>query len=152
MLPRSCYKLRIHEGHVNGPADSDIQLASRKCTMPHVPQVPSLLQTDYRRACRCDQMNISHHHTCWTSAPVASHSAEMELMEEILCARKALAVSLDSSADHRLAHRMRSSGIQCSYTLFRTFTALLPLSVSFPPIRTCSQQMRCEVSKATVCG
>ena len=75
--------------------------------------------------------------TCCTSAPVASHNAEMELMEEMRCARKALAVSLDSSADHRLAHRIRSSGIQCSYTLFRTFTALAPLSVSLPPMSTC---------------
>lgn len=109
-------------------------------------------QQEHFSACQCDQLNISCLHTCCTSAPVASHSAEMELMEEILCARKALAVSLDSSADHRLAHRMRSSGIQCSYTLFRTFTALLPLSVSFPPMRTCRRQLRCEVSKAILCN
>lgn len=109
-------------------------------------------QQDHCSACHYDQLNISHHHTCCTSAPVASHRAEMELMDEILCARKALAVSLDSSADHRLAHRIRSSGIQCSYTLFRTFTALLPLSVSFPPMRTCSRQFRCEVSKASLCN
>ena len=76
--------------------------------------------------------------TCCTSAPVASQSAEMELMEEMRCARKALAVSLDSSADHRLAFRMRSVGIQCSYTLASTLIARCPLSVSFPPIRTCA--------------
>ena len=75
--------------------------------------------------------------TCCTSAPVASQSAEMELMEEMRCARKAFAVSLDSSADHRLAHRMRSTGIQCSYTLLSTPIARCPLSVSFPPISTC---------------
>ena len=40
--------------------------------------------------------------TSCTSAPVVSHSAEMELMEEMRWARKALAVSLDSSDDHRL--------------------------------------------------
>ncbi len=53
-------------------------------------------------------------HTCCTSAPVASHRAEMALMEEILWARKALAVSLASSADQRFAVRMRSVGIQCA--------------------------------------
>ena len=53
-------------------------------------------------------------------------------MEEMRCARKAFAVSLDSSADHRFAHRMRSSGIQCSYTLLSTPIARCPLSVSFP--------------------
>ena len=40
-----------------------------------------------------------------TSAPVTSHSAEMELIDEMRWARKAFAVSLDSSAD--LAERGR---------------------------------------------
>ena len=48
---------------------------------------------------------------------MASQSAEMELTEDMRCASMALAVSLDSSADHRLVHRMRSLGTQCSYTL-----------------------------------
>ncbi len=48
---------------------------------------------------------------------MASQSAEIELTEEMRCANMALAVSLDSSADHRLVHRMRSFGTQCSYTL-----------------------------------
>ena len=47
-----------------------------------------------------------------TSAPVASQSAEMELMEEMRCASIAFAVSLESSADHKLEHRMRSVGTQ----------------------------------------
>jgi hypothetical protein len=37
----------------------------------------------------------------------------MVLMEVMRWARKALAVSLDSSADHRPVHRTLSSGIQC---------------------------------------
>ena len=74
---------------------------------------------------------------CCTSAPVASQSAEMVLTEEMRCASIALAVSLDSSALHRLVHRMRSSGTQCWYTLFSTASARCPLSVSFPPISTC---------------
>ena len=47
---------------------------------------------------------------CCTSAPVASHSAEMELMDEIRCASMALAVSLVNSADQRLVSRIRSRG------------------------------------------
>ncbi len=47
-----------------------------------------------------------------TSASVASHSAEMALMELTRCARKALAVSLESSADQTLLVRIRSRGIQ----------------------------------------
>ena len=79
---------------------------------------------------------------CCTSAPVASHSAEMVLTEEMRCASIALAVSLDSSALHRLVHRMRSSGTQCWYTLFSTASARCPLSVSFPPISTCAMRVR----------
>ena len=62
----------------------------------------------------------------------------MELMEEMRCASMALAVSFDSSALHRLAHRMRSSGIQWLYTLLSTSIARCPLSVSLPPISTCT--------------
>ena len=83
-------------------------------------------------------------HTCCTSAPVASHRAEMELMEEMRCARKALAVSFDSSALHRLAVRILSSGTQCWYTLFSTLTACLPLGVSLPPISTWIIPVRSE--------
>lgn len=44
--------------------------------------------------------------------PVASQSAEMELMDEMRCASIALAVSLPSSADQRLVQMMRSVGTQ----------------------------------------
>merc|ERR1719230_2338255 len=40
--------------------------------------------------------------TSVTLAPVTSHNAEIELIEEMRCARKALAVSFESSADHKL--------------------------------------------------
>jgi len=50
-----------------------------------------------------------------TFAPVASQRAEMELIDEMRCARNAFAVSFDSSADHRLVVTMRSFGTQCSY-------------------------------------
>lgn len=67
---------------------------------------------------------IAHGAGTWPAAaarhpPVASQSAEMEFMEEMRCASMALAVSLASSADHRLARRMRSWGTQCAYTLQR---------------------------------
>ena len=50
--------------------------------------------------------------TSSTSAPVASQSAEMALIEEMRCARKALATSFDSSLDQTLVVRMRSRGTQ----------------------------------------
>ena len=50
--------------------------------------------------------------TSSTSAPVASQSAEMELMEEMRWARKALATSLESSEDQRLVVMIRSRGTQ----------------------------------------
>ena len=49
-----------------------------------------------------------------TSASVASHRAEMLLMELTRWARKALAVSLESSLDHRFVVRMRSRGTQAA--------------------------------------
>lgn len=61
----------------------------------------------------------------------------MALTDEMRCASMALAVSLASSADHRLLVRMRSSGIQCAYTRLSASIALRPLSVSWhPPIST----------------
>ena len=60
-----------------------------------------------------------------TSALVASQSADIALMEEMRCARKAFAASLESSADHRLARRMRSWGTQLAYTSARASTAAL---------------------------
>mmetsp|Transcript_3739 Transcript_3739/g.10715 ORF Transcript_3739/g.10715 Transcript_3739/m.10715 type:complete len:231 (-) Transcript_3739:399-1091(-) len=80
--------------------------------------------------------------TCWMSAPVASQRAEIELTEDILWASMALAVSFDSSADHRFVFRMRSSGIQWAYTDASTSIAFAPLLVSFPPMSTRSGQLR----------
>lgn len=52
--------------------------------------------------------------TSFTSAPVASQMAEMALMEEILCARKALAASFDNSELQVLVVIILSRGTQCS--------------------------------------
>merc|ERR1719238_1944029 len=51
-----------------------------------------------------------------TLAPVASQMADMALMLETRCARKAFAASLDSSEDHVLVVTMCSLGTQYSYT------------------------------------
>ena len=48
--------------------------------------------------------------TSETSAPVTSHKAEIELIDEMRWARKAFAVSFESSADHRLVVRTCSVG------------------------------------------
>ena len=61
--------------------------------------------------------------TCWTSAPVASQSALMALMEEMRCAKNAFAASFESSADHKLAVRMFSFGTQLEYTPTSASTA-----------------------------
>ena len=53
--------------------------------------------------------------TSSTSAPVTSQSSEMELMEDTRWARKALAVNLDSSEDHKLVVKIFSSGTQAAY-------------------------------------
>src|SRR5438045_8296209 len=74
--------------------------------------------------------------TSSTSAPVASHNAEIELIDEIRCARNALATSLDSSEDHKLVVKIRSRGTQRAYTSTRDFTAASPSVVRSPPIRT----------------
>jgi hypothetical protein len=50
--------------------------------------------------------------TSSTSAPVASQSAEIELIDEMRCARNALATSLESSDDQRLVVMIRSRGTQ----------------------------------------
>jgi hypothetical protein len=49
-----------------------------------------------------------------TSAPVASQTADRELMLEMRCARNALAASLDSSDDHVFMVTILELGIQCS--------------------------------------
>ena len=50
--------------------------------------------------------------TSSTSAPVDSQRAEIELIDEMRWARKALATSFESSDDHRLVVTMRSRGTQ----------------------------------------
>ena len=47
-----------------------------------------------------------------TFAPVASQRADKELIEDIRCAKKAFAVSLDSSDDHKLVVNMFSLATQ----------------------------------------
>ena len=54
--------------------------------------------------------------TSCTLAPVASHSSDNELMEDTRCAKKALAVSLESSEDHTLVVSIFSFGTQLAYT------------------------------------
>ena len=49
-------------------------------------------------------------------APVSSQSADKEFMEDIRWAKKAFAVSLDSSDDHKLVVKMFSFGTQELYT------------------------------------
>ena len=49
--------------------------------------------------------------TSSTSAFVFSHSAEMALIDEMRCARKAFAVSFESSADQRSETMILPSGI-----------------------------------------
>mmetsp|Transcript_25026 Transcript_25026/g.80680 ORF Transcript_25026/g.80680 Transcript_25026/m.80680 type:complete len:229 (+) Transcript_25026:647-1333(+) len=71
-----------------------------------------------------------------TSAPLFSHRAEMLLMEEMRCAKKALATSLLSSLDHRLVVMMRSRGTHRAYTDASVSMARRPDSVWEPPMRT----------------
>ena len=73
--------------------------------------------------------------TSSTSASVASQRAEILLMEEILCARKALATSFDNSEDQRLVVKIRSRGTHCAYRSTSTCTASRPSGVDSPPIR-----------------
>ena len=51
-----------------------------------------------------------------TLAPVASQRADKELIDDIRWARKAFAVSLDSSDDHKLVVKMFSLATQELYT------------------------------------
>mmetsp|Transcript_2063 Transcript_2063/g.5298 ORF Transcript_2063/g.5298 Transcript_2063/m.5298 type:complete len:253 (+) Transcript_2063:516-1274(+) len=74
--------------------------------------------------------------TSSTSAPDTSHRAEMELIDEMRWARKALATSLDSSEDHRLVVMMRSRSTQYSYTSTSFWMAASPSGVCWPPMRT----------------
>src|ERR1019366_8739657 len=67
--------------------------------------------------------------TSSTSAPVASQSAEIELIEEMRCARNAFATSFESSDDQRLVVMMRSLGTQRAYTSASSLTAAVPSGV-----------------------
>mmetsp|Transcript_5581 Transcript_5581/g.16838 ORF Transcript_5581/g.16838 Transcript_5581/m.16838 type:complete len:232 (-) Transcript_5581:180-875(-) len=71
-----------------------------------------------------------------TSAPVASQMADMALIDETRCARKALAASLESSELHVLVVTMRSFGTQNSYTADSLATAASPSGVGSPPMST----------------
>ncbi len=50
--------------------------------------------------------------TSFTSAPVFSQSSDIALIEDILCAKKALAVSLDNSEDQTFVVKILSTGTQ----------------------------------------
>src|SRR6185436_9413526 len=67
--------------------------------------------------------------TSSTSAPVASQRPEIELIDEMRCARKALATSFDNSDDQRLVVMMRSRGTQCAYTSTSVWIAFSPPGV-----------------------
>ena len=54
--------------------------------------------------------------TSVTSAPVFSHNSDSALIEEIRCAKKALAVNLDNSEDQTLVVKILSLGTQFAYT------------------------------------
>merc|ERR1719473_2503432 len=84
--------------------------------------------------------------TSATSAPVTSQSAEMELMEEMRWARKALAVSLESSADQRLVVSTCALGTHCRYTSAMYWTAASPCGVVGPPTRTRSGLKRSSMA------
>ena len=60
------------------------------------------------------------------AAAATSHRAEMELMLEMRCARKAFAVSFDSSALHKLVVSTCGLGTHRRYTLARHCTAACP--------------------------
>ena len=47
-----------------------------------------------------------------TFAPVASQIADKELIDDIRCAKKALAVNLESSEDHKLVVKICFFGTQ----------------------------------------
>mmetsp|Transcript_39027 Transcript_39027/g.76294 ORF Transcript_39027/g.76294 Transcript_39027/m.76294 type:complete len:237 (-) Transcript_39027:322-1032(-) len=80
------------------------------------------------------------------SAPDASQTAESALTDEMRCARKALAMSLATSADHTFAVMMRSLGTQCLYTEASASIASKPPGVCKPPIKTLSGIVRSSMA------
>ena len=73
--------------------------------------------------------------TSLTSAPVFSHSSDIALMDDIRCAKKALAVSLDNSEDHTLVVKILSAATQLEYTPTKACIAFCPSSEESPPIK-----------------
>mmetsp|Transcript_10105 Transcript_10105/g.30644 ORF Transcript_10105/g.30644 Transcript_10105/m.30644 type:complete len:230 (+) Transcript_10105:980-1669(+) len=71
-----------------------------------------------------------------TSAPVASHNAEIELIDETRWASMALATSLESSEDHRFVVSTRSLGTHFVYTSTMTLHAARPSGVWSEPSST----------------
>ena len=84
--------------------------------------------------------------TSSTSASVASQRAETALMDEIRWARKALAVSFDSSEDQTLVVRIFSEGTHFAYTSTKVWIAASPSGDSSPPIRTRSGSRRSSIA------
>mmetsp|Transcript_71380 Transcript_71380/g.118614 ORF Transcript_71380/g.118614 Transcript_71380/m.118614 type:complete len:318 (+) Transcript_71380:458-1411(+) len=84
--------------------------------------------------------------TSETSAPVASQSADIELIDEIRWARKAFAVSLESSALQRFVVSTRAVGTQRRYTFARYSTAASPCGVCGPPTNTRSGSKRSSIA------
>jgi hypothetical protein len=77
-----------------------------------------------------------------TSAPVFSHRADTELIEEMRWARKALATSLESSADHRLVVMILSAATQWAKMSTISRAAASPAGVWREPISTRSGSSR----------
>merc|ERR1719352_1904871 len=94
-------------------------------------------------------MRVSTPIECATSvtlAPVTSQRAEMLLMLEMRCARKAFAVSFDSSALHKLVVSTCGFGTHRRYTLAKHCTAAWPAGVSAPPTSTRSGLKRSSMA------
>ena len=84
--------------------------------------------------------------TSSTLAPVASHNAEMELIEDILWAKNAFAVSLDNSEDHTLVVKILCLGIHLAYISTSLFAASIPSCVWFEPIKTLSDWNKSSIA------
>mmetsp|Transcript_35189 Transcript_35189/g.84052 ORF Transcript_35189/g.84052 Transcript_35189/m.84052 type:complete len:204 (+) Transcript_35189:693-1304(+) len=80
--------------------------------------------------------------TSLTFAPVASQSAEIELIELTRWARKAFATSLLSSELQRFVVRICSLGTQLAYTPASFSAAAIPSGVCTPPINTRSGDIK----------
>ena len=79
-------------------------------------------------------------------ASVFSHKAEIEFIEEILLAKKALATNLESSDDQTFVVTILSLGIQLEYISINFFAALSPDFVFCDPIRTLSDLNKSSIA------